>query len=164
MTRPWERCRLHLPRSPNWLHRHRCLLARGQEQSGCLLDESFPPARSRGKGLAVLLGELGVDKTCLGMRLRGEKISPHGPSPTLGEGAVSEVRVSYPVKFQLRDTAGQEIYRSLGQNYVRGAHLIIVCYSLTVAVSMQRVSEHADYAYQTCPSPPTVFLVRQGRS
>jgi hypothetical protein len=48
-----------------------------------------------GKGLAGLLGEVGVGKTCRGMRLRREKISPHGPSPTMGEGAISEAKVSY---------------------------------------------------------------------
>jgi len=46
---------------------------------------------------------------------------------------------NHRLKFQIWDTAGQERYRNIAQTYYKGAHGIILCYSITDPKSFDNI-------------------------
>ena len=76
----------------------------------------------------VLVGGMGVGKTCLSVRLsRGEFCGDIGS--TLGASLVSFPSESGG-EINIWDTAGQERFRSLTSIYYQGAKLMLLCFSL----------------------------------
>lgn len=78
----------------------------------------------------VLLGELGVGKSAIFSRLRGENFDPH-------QALTSSIDLYSPtfmigndeVALDLWDTAGAERYRTLTKNYYRAARAVVFVYS-----------------------------------
>ena len=68
----------------------------------------------------VLLGDMGVGKTCISNRYYKGKFSDQH-EPTIGGSSMTkDVELdSHIVKFEMWDTAGQERYRSLAQMYYK---------------------------------------------
>eukprot|EP00755_Sulcionema_specki_P021990 Sspe_Gene.75433::Locus_47127_Transcript_1_1_Confidence_1.000_Length_761::g.75433::m.75433/K07889/RAB5C; Ras-related protein Rab-5C len=87
----------------------------------------------------VLLGDQGVGKSCLVLRLTSDQFSTNLPA-TVGAAFqrhlvhLSDVIIS----MDIWDTAGQERYRSLSPMYYRGASAALVVFSVTCADSFQR--------------------------
>ena len=68
----------------------------------------------------VLLGDMGVGKTCISIRYYSGKFS-EAHEPTIGGSFMTkDVELDqHVVKFEMWDTAGQERYRSLAQMYYK---------------------------------------------
>ena len=68
----------------------------------------------------VLLGDMGVGKTCISIRYYSGKFS-EAHEPTIGGSFMTkDVELDqHIVKFEMWDTAGQERYRSLAQMYYK---------------------------------------------
>lgn len=87
----------------------------------------------------VLLGESGVGKSSLALRLMKSEWNEH-LSSTVGASffrytsAVGDTAVN----FDIWDTAGQERYRSLASMYYRGAAAALVVYEITSAETFER--------------------------
>lgn len=102
----------------------------------------------RGKDVAVeaiklvLLGDSGVGKSSLVLRFTSRTFDQESKS-TVGVSFVSKEVAradgESPVKFQIWDTAGQEVYHSLSSLYYRGAQVALVVFDLTSETSFGAV-------------------------
>jgi small GTP-binding protein len=80
----------------------------------------------------VVLGSEGVGKTTALERLASGTFD-HATLPTVGIQMASLDVVSSsgrPVRVSLVDTAGQERHRSLTPSYLRGSHIVLLCYAV----------------------------------
>jgi small GTP-binding protein len=85
---------------------------------------------SDGGDRVVIIGDSMVGKTCLIARLCGDPFDAE-PQPTVGACWIAYAHEFRGGRISLQnwDTAGQEIYRSLGPLYYRGAEGAMVVYS-----------------------------------
>ena len=68
----------------------------------------------------VLLGDMGVGKTCISIRYYSGQFSNNHEATIGGSFLTKDVELdSHVVKFEIWDTAGQERYRSLAQMYYK---------------------------------------------
>jgi len=83
------------------------------------------PARFK----CVLLGEAGVGKSSMAMRLKYDRFDPDG-LPTIGAGYLTcQVNVDdVRVELEIWDTAGQERYQALTPMYYRGADIALLVF------------------------------------
>lgn len=95
-------------------------------------------SKTERKFKVVLLGEAGVGKSSIVMRLikneHKEQHSTVGASFNRHSVQVDKMTVS----FDIWDTAGQERYKSLAKMYYRGANAAIVVYDITSRDSFER--------------------------
>jgi len=87
----------------------------------------------------VLLGETSVGKSSLVIRFVKGQFHEYQES-TIGAAFLTQTVVvgDYTVKFEMRDTAGQERYHSLAPMYYRGAAAAIIVYDITSQPSFNR--------------------------
>jgi small GTP-binding protein len=83
----------------------------------------------------IIIGDSGVGKSKTLMRLCDEEFKSNY-TPTIG---VNGRRL----KFQIWDTAGQERYRTITQTYYKGAHGVLLVYSVTDRKSFESVGIHS---------------------
>jgi len=79
----------------------------------------------------IIIGDSGVGKTQFYNRWFYNKAEPTKATVNFGFGIKSYRVNSQIVKVQLWDTAGQERYRALARQYYRGAHGVILMYTIT---------------------------------
>jgi Rab family protein len=80
----------------------------------------------------VFVGDLGVGKTSIIYRLLENKFKENY-EPSIGVDFCSK-SIRYKgkyLKLQIWDSAGQERYKSLIPNYVRGSSIIFICYDVS---------------------------------
>ena len=79
----------------------------------------------------IILGSVGVGKTCLITRYKTGKFLQHIPS-TFGSNFVKIEKIINNKKYILNiwDTAGQEKYNSLTQTFTKNAKIVILVYSM----------------------------------
>ena len=79
----------------------------------------------------IILGSVGVGKTCLITRYKTGKFLQHIPS-TFGSNFVKIDKIINNKKYVLNiwDTAGQEKYNSLTQTFTKNAKIVILVYSI----------------------------------
>ena len=79
----------------------------------------------------IILGSVGVGKTCLITRYKTGKFLQHIPS-TFGSNFVKIDKIINNKKYELNiwDTAGQEKYNSLTQTFTKNAKIVILVYSI----------------------------------
>merc|ERR1712022_81655 len=89
----------------------------------------------------LLIGDSGVGKSCLLLRYADDTYTESYIS-TLGvDFRMHTIRIEdKTIKLQIWDTAGQERFRTITQNYYRGANGIIVVYDVTDASSFDSVT------------------------
>merc|ERR1712205_299380 len=90
----------------------------------------------------LLIGDSGVGKSCLLLRFADD---------TYTESYISTIGVDFKIrtieldgktiKLQIRDTAGQERFRTITSSYYRGAHGIIVVFDVTDQESFNNVKQ-----------------------
>lgn len=88
----------------------------------------------------MLIGDSGVGKSSLMMRICDEKFNPTF-FPTIGVDFKIKTfyQNSESIKMQIWDTAGQERFKSITNAYYRGAHGIIIVFDLTNRESFKDV-------------------------
>ena len=123
------------------------------------MSASPGPAGTGGKKYKiVLLGEAGVGKSSLVLRLVKDEWTPNQHS-TVGASffRYSTTVDENTVNFDIWDTAGQERYKSLASMYYRGAAAALVVYDITSTESFEK----AKYWIRelTSNSPDTVITL-----
>lgn len=93
------------------------------------MAEASPPR-------VVLIGDSGVGKTSLIHRAKYNKFNEAAVT-TIGAGItpMEAIHNGVPIDYQLWDTAGQEIYRSIVPMYFRGVCGVLLVFSVTQASS-----------------------------
>ena len=79
----------------------------------------------------IIIGDSGVGKSCLSLRAT-KNVFESLYSPTIGfEFMTFYIKVDEkPIKLQIWDTCGQEVYRSLISSFYNNSSLAIVVYSI----------------------------------
>ena len=87
----------------------------------------------------VILGDMGVGKTCMSVRYAYGKFS-NAHDPTIGGCFLrkNEELDEVTVKFEIWDTAGQERYHSLAQMYYKNAIAAVVVFDVTSRDSFEK--------------------------
>lgn len=94
----------------------------------------------------VLLGDSGVGKSSILLRMQ-QKAHNQNIESTMGcdfQALNIETTKGTPMKLHVWDTAGQEIFRSFTQNFLRNARVAIVCYDVTNAKSFASIDGWVD--------------------
>jgi Ras-related protein Rab-1A len=91
----------------------------------------------------LLIGDLGVGKSCLLLRFADDNFTEsRGPSTIGVDFRFRTIRVdNKTIKLQIWDTAGQESFRNITSAYYRGAHGIILVYDVTNRESFDNVKQ-----------------------
>lgn len=93
----------------------------------------------------VLIGDMGVGKTCVVQRFRnGTYVDRQGT--TIGVDFTMKTLVidGKRVKLQIWDTGGQERFRTITQSYYRSANGIVLCYDITCKQSFNSLQRWID--------------------
>ncbi|XP_074842606.1 ras-related protein Rab-26-like [Carettochelys insculpta] len=123
---------------------------------------AVPPAGPEFK--LILLGDFGVGKTTLFHRIRVGRFlqGPHTLHEHMGicEKTVQLGRPQAPrlVQISLWDTAGDERFLSLSSCYYRGAHAVLLLYSVQSQLSFDSLPHWVCVGRQHCPEAP-IFLL-----
>jgi len=127
------------------------------------------PQRPSATYKIVLLGDAGVGKTSIALRVGGGDFSEHPDQQNQGDYQLRTVKILHgtgqeEVKVQVWDTAGQERMRTLTSSYYRGTHGVFLIYDVSDADSFQHIERWLEQLYKYCGSNsdadrPLVFLV-----
>jgi small GTP-binding protein len=92
----------------------------------------------------IIIGDSGVGKSKTLMRLCDEEFKSNY-TPTIGvDFKIKSITMNgRRLKFQIWDTAGQERYRTITQTYYKGAHGVLLVYSVTDRKSFESVGIHS---------------------
>ncbi|XP_071080229.1 ras-related protein Rab-1A-like [Haliotis cracherodii] len=108
----------------------------------------------------VLVGDTGVGKSCLMTRFADDTFS-YDTKTTVGvDFKIKTILVDgKTIKLQIWDTAGQERYRSFSSNFFRGAHGIILVYSVTLKDSFESIPSWIETLNKSAPVNVSTLLV-----
>ena len=92
----------------------------------------------------VLVGEAGTGKTCIFTRLCKGKFDNDTTSSigALGETITLTCSNNSKIKFNIWDTAGQEIYHSVNKIFYTDAKIVLIVYDVTVAKSFEAIKSY----------------------
>lgn len=110
----------------------------------------------------VFLGDTGVGKTCIINRFAHNTFNEVTDS-TLGAIFKSKI-IDYPeidtgVRYQIWDTAGQEMYRSLSSMYYREAAVAILVYDITSKKTFETLNYWAEKLTDRAPEEIKIVIV-----
>ena len=106
------------------------------------MDLSYQMSRQK----IIFTGDSGVGKTSIINSIMGQKFSPEY-EPSIGVDFFSKT-IRYKgrlIKLQIWDSAGQEKFRSLIPNYIRGSSLIFLIFDVSKKESFQHLNEWIDF-------------------
>ena len=108
----------------------------------------------------LLIGESGVGKSCLIQRFtRNEFNVNHLPTIAIDfKLKIFEIE-GVKLKMQIWDTAGQERFNTLTSGFFRGAHGIIVTYSIADKESLHKITKWMDQIKQWAPSNVKILIL-----
>ncbi len=91
----------------------------------------------------VLVGESGVGKTCIITQYIEEVFDDKVTTTNAATFSSKVVELeNQKVKFDIWDTAGQEIYRSIGKIFYKGAKAVIFVYAITDPNSFNEIKKY----------------------
>ena len=94
----------------------------------------------------VLIGESGVGKTCINKRfIEGTYTGNETPNSSASFSSKTIKFDRYrdqSIKFEVWDTAGQEIYRSMGKIFYKGARAAILVYEITSLATFNEIKKY----------------------
>lgn len=122
---------------------------------------SADPTRVVGKFIAVVLGNAGVGKTSLIHRyINGDSLLKPMPTVASSSSTSKEEDVNGKLyKLEIRDTAGQEVYRSLAPNYIRGSDCVIYVCDATDINSVRDLDKWEEQVNNSGTIPGIKFIV-----
>lgn len=108
----------------------------------------------------LVLGEAGVGKTCLLRRFIDDRFS-YQSNTTIGcDFGTCTMEVSgNRVRLEVWDTAGEERFHSMRQNFYRGAHGILLVYDITWGGSFRNMAHWLHEVRHHCPRRANILLV-----
>jgi len=94
----------------------------------------------------VLVGDSGVGKTSMIKQFTDNQFDPDNTSPSIASQYNSKEieieKTDKKIKFDLWDTAGQEIYRSLAKIFYKDANIILLVYDITNKKSFEGIEKY----------------------
>jgi Ras-related protein Rab-6A len=106
------------------------------------IDTSYQTSRQK----IIFTGDSGVGKTSIINSIMGQKFSPEY-EPSIGVDFFSKT-IRYKgrlIKLQIWDSAGQEKFRSLIPNYIRGSSLIFLVFDISRKDSFQNLNHWIEF-------------------
>ena len=106
-------------------------------------DESNNSKRLQAK--IVLIGDAGVGKTSIIKRFTNNSFDDSCPPSISSEYSQKEFNIkdiNKTITFNIWDTAGQEVYRSLAQIFFKNAQIIIFVYDITCSKSFESLKNY----------------------
>ena len=89
----------------------------------------------------LLLGDCGVGKTCSIIRFDQDKFINAAATQGIDFKQKPVIINNKVINTRIWDTAGQERYKTITTAYIRGADLLIICYSVTDIQSYNHLSD-----------------------
>merc|ERR1712100_693467 len=116
-------------------------------ESSCFSDMAIQADK---KYKVVMLGDSTVGKSSILYRLKFSSFSGKQESTIGCEFFAKPIpipeRPDQPVKLLIWDTAGQEVFRSFTPNFLRGAKIIVIVYSVAFKKSFHNLNSWIDDA------------------
>lgn len=107
----------------------------------------------------VLLGELGVGKTCLFRRLKDNTFDEFSTATAGIDSCTKTTKVDGDtITMNIWDTAGVERFRTLTRNYYRNAHAAVFIYSVTEVSSLHYLSQWEKDAQSFAPNAVRMLI------
>lgn len=108
----------------------------------------------------VLMGDAGVGKTCIVLRLK-ENMYLANYQPTVGPGVFSKEfdTLKGTVGVNIWDTAGEERYRSFTGLYSQGAKAAILVYDITDRTSFESIPEWVEMLHENADPNCLIYIV-----
>ena len=106
------------------------------------MDQSYQTNRQK----IIFCGDAGVGKTSIINSIMGQKFSEEY-EPSIGVDFFSKT-VRYNgrlIKLQIRDSAGQEKFRSLIPNYIRGSAIIFLIFDVSQKITYEHLNEWLNF-------------------
>ena len=108
----------------------------------------------------IILGESGVGKSCLTLRVtKNNYIENYTPTIGFENSSLFFKIKENIIKFEIWDTCGQETYRSLIKSYYRNSSLVILVYSIDDEKSYNKLSSWIDNIKSFSEQNIKIFLV-----
>ena len=90
----------------------------------------------------IIIGDSGIGKSCVLKRLMEDDFKDDHDVTVGVEFGSHLIKVEDKIlKLQVWDTAGQESFRSITKIFYRGAHVVILAYSIISAMSFENLTD-----------------------
>jgi len=90
----------------------------------------------------IIIGDSGIGKSCVLKRLTEDDFKDDHDITVGVEFGSTLIKVEdKTLKLQVWDTAGQESFKSITKIFYRGAHVVILAYSIIQAISFENLSD-----------------------
>ena len=90
----------------------------------------------------IIIGDSGIGKSCVLKRLMEDDFKDDHDVTVGVEFGSYLIKVEEKIlKLQVWDTAGQESYRSITKIFYRGAHVVILAYSMVNGLSFENLTD-----------------------
>ncbi|CAL6090201.1 Rab1a [Hexamita inflata] len=108
----------------------------------------------------TIVGETGVGKTSLAMSFATNNFDAQQKSNSVAAFWKKSIDVNdTTVKFQIWDTAGQELYRSMAPMYMKSAEAIFIVIDVTRPQTLAQVAFWHDQIKLNCAQSVEVYLI-----
>ncbi|XP_058747042.1 ras-related protein Rab-2-B-like [Vicia villosa] len=108
----------------------------------------------------IIIRDTGVGKSCLQLQFTDNRFQPvHDVTIGVEFGTRMITIDSKPIKLQIGDTAGQEMFRSVTRSYYRGAAGALLVYDITRRETFDHLATWLEDARQHADSNMTIMLI-----
>ncbi|XP_058747039.1 ras-related protein Rab-2-B-like [Vicia villosa] len=108
----------------------------------------------------IIIGDTGVGKSCLQLQFTDNRFQPvHDVTIGVEFGLRMITIDSKPIKLQIGDTAGQEMFRSITRSYYRGAAGALLVYDITRRETFDHLATWLEDARQHASSSMIIMLI-----
>ncbi|CAK8536053.1 unnamed protein product [Lathyrus sativus] len=108
----------------------------------------------------IIIGDTGVGKSCLQLQFTDNRFQPVHDVTIGVEFRVRMISIDQkPIKLQIWDTAGQELFRSITRSYYRGATGALLVYDITRRETFDHLASWLEDARRHANSSMTIMLI-----
>ena len=108
----------------------------------------------------ILIGNSGVGKSCILQRYLKHTFEESYKSTIGVDFLMKWILVNgKTVKLKLRDTAGQEKYKSMVSSYYRGANVALIVFDITNHKSFESLPNWIEHFYKNGPEQKNIILI-----
>ncbi|KAI3898040.1 hypothetical protein MKW92_011553 [Papaver armeniacum] len=108
----------------------------------------------------IIIGDSGVGKTCLLLQFTDKRFQPvHDLTIGVEFGTRMITIDSKPIKLQIWDTAGQEVFRSITRSYYRAAAGALLVYDITRRETFNHLASWLEDVRQHTDANMTIMLI-----
>jgi len=113
----------------------------------------------------ILLGESGVGKTNLINVAMGQKFDPDSKLSVVNSYSRGVIEIEGKKHhYALWDTAGQEKFRSISKIFIKGAHIVIIVFSIDNRESFQQIDYWINSAKEVLESEEYIMALAANKS